>query len=205
MATSKNAVLDELSAVNLMLSNIGEDPVNTLDDTGLADAVLARNMLRNISRQVQMKGLTCNTERGAVLSPEAPTPGKIPLPLGTLRVDTTGRSANENLVMQGEGGSMKFWDVDNNTDTFTESVEVDIVKLKNFDDLSPVARDYIAVRAAKRFSEAMVGSSTLSAFLGLDEAEINATFASDELDVRDLNVLTGSLSMRRIAGYRRRR
>ena len=43
----------ELEAVNIMLSTIGEAPVNNLD-SGLVDAETAETILKNVSRDVQL-------------------------------------------------------------------------------------------------------------------------------------------------------
>ena len=47
-----NATTTELEAVNIMLSSIGEAPVNSLS-SGLVDAELAQTTLHNVSREVQ--------------------------------------------------------------------------------------------------------------------------------------------------------
>ena len=45
----------ELEAINTMLSVIGESPVNTVDGSGVVDAVLARQILHEVSRHVQSR------------------------------------------------------------------------------------------------------------------------------------------------------
>ena len=56
-----NATTTELEAVNIMLSSIGEAPVNSLS-SGLVDAELAQTTLHNVSREVQAAGWSFNTE-----------------------------------------------------------------------------------------------------------------------------------------------
>ena len=51
----------ELEAVNIMLSTIGEAPVNNLD-SGLVDAETAETILKNVSRDVQSHGWNFNSE-----------------------------------------------------------------------------------------------------------------------------------------------
>ena len=53
----------ELEAVNVMLSNIGESPVNTLEDDNVIDATVARTILKSISREVQALGWNFNTDK----------------------------------------------------------------------------------------------------------------------------------------------
>ena len=47
----------ELDAVNIMLNTIGESPVNSLDDgLPVADAAIARSVLREVTIDVQSPG-----------------------------------------------------------------------------------------------------------------------------------------------------
>mgnify|MGYP001400660828 CR=1 FL=1 len=55
----------KLEAVNLMLSTIGEAPVNSLT-SGLVDAELAETILASVSKAVQSEGWNFNTEKNLV-------------------------------------------------------------------------------------------------------------------------------------------
>lgn len=195
-------LLTELDAVNLMLNAIGETPVNSISDTGLADAVIALQTLRNTSRQLQQKGWKWNTLRNYTLSPTAPLPGKIPVPTNTLSVDATGTYfENRSFDYTDEGGYL--FDVTNGTNLFSNSVKVDIVLLKEFEKLPSPARDLIASRAARRFQQATIGSATLSQFQGIDESDCERTLQKWESSNANANVLSGSASLSRIFRNRR--
>ena len=43
----------ELEAVNVMLTNIGETPVSSLEDEQVVDAAMARSILSNVTRELQ--------------------------------------------------------------------------------------------------------------------------------------------------------
>lgn len=43
----------ELEAINTMLSTIGEAPISTVEDSGVIDAVMARQILRTVDREVR--------------------------------------------------------------------------------------------------------------------------------------------------------
>jgi hypothetical protein len=49
----RNIPTTELEAVNTILSTIGESPVSSLGDQMTVDAVLAQNILHEVSREVQ--------------------------------------------------------------------------------------------------------------------------------------------------------
>lgn len=195
-------LLTELDAVNLMLIAIGESPINTIEDNGLADAVIARNTLRNVSRQLQQRGWKWNTLKNYELSPTSPLPGLIPLPTNTLSVDVTKTNgAHRTSDLIDEGGQL--YDVDTNTNRFTASVRVDIVLLKAFELLPSPARDLIASRAARIFQQSIIGSAQLSQFNGIDENECLRTLNASETRNTDANIFRNSWSMRRIFRNRR--
>ena len=61
----------ELEAINTMLSTIGESPVNTVEDTGNVDVVIARQILQTASREVQARGWHFNTEINYTITPDS--------------------------------------------------------------------------------------------------------------------------------------
>ncbi len=80
-------LLSELDAVNAMLESIGEQPVNTLETSGISEVSIARDTLHAVSRQVQAAGLHFNSEEGYTLPMD--TDGQIIHPANTLKVDAT--------------------------------------------------------------------------------------------------------------------
>jgi len=188
MATVLEATT-ELEAVNVMLSNIGESPVNTLDDNDVVDAGIAKTILKSISREVQSQGLWFNTdvERSFV-----PTIDKrIQLPVNTLRVDTAGTDrTSKDFVQRGRF----LWDRVNHTYDIEESVLLNLVLGLDFEELPESARRYITVRAARIFQERMLGTPTISPFNQQDEAMARAMLMSEDLEASDHNMLTDSYS-----------
>ena len=74
----------------------------------------------------------------------------------------------------------KLYDRVKNSFVFTEDIETDIVVLLEFHELPENARRFITLRAARKFQENILGSSTLSQ-LQADE-EQNALFALREAE-----------------------
>jgi len=75
----------ELEAVNTILSAIGEAPINSLSGTLPIDATQAKNLLTEISREVQAAGWHYNSFYDYTLSRD--TDNKIPLADNIMRVD----------------------------------------------------------------------------------------------------------------------
>lgn len=186
----------ELDAINTMLSIIGEAPVNTVEDTGVVDAVIARQVLNETMRQVQAQGWHWNTDKGVVLMPTFPAPGDVYLPANTLNVDSI--KPHEDIVQRGN----RLWDRRNNTFKFDTSVTVDIVRLLPFEELPQAARHYIMVRAGRIFQDRVVGSETLSGFNDKDETRALVILRNHEAENGDWNMLNDDWSVARVLNRR---
>lgn len=181
----------ELEAVNLMLSVIGESPVNSVDTSGLADANTAYNILNFCSREVQLAGWHWNTEPNFPLTP---TPaGNLMLPANTLKVDTDGAYRDKDYIQRGT----RLYDRFNHSYTFDHAVTVEIVLLLPFDEIPEAARSYITIRAARQFQERVVGSEVLSAFTQRDEFAAMAKLKDAEAETADFNILDNAEALNR--------
>lgn len=60
----------ELDAINLILSSIGEAPVNSLTESESIDVDNARRLLSTVSRTVQRQGWQFNTLNNVVVKPD---------------------------------------------------------------------------------------------------------------------------------------
>lgn len=183
----------KLEAINTMLSVIGESPVNTLDDNGVVDAVMARNILEGVDREVQSRGWHWNTEDTYSLAPTFPD-GELILPANTLRVDTVYPHQDIDVVQRG----LRLYDRTNHTYQFTKALRVDLVVALAWENMPEAARRYITIRAARTFQDNVVGSETLSRFTQRDELRALAVLMDAEAETADLNVLTGNYSVYRV-------
>ena len=186
----------ELEAINTMLSTIGESPVNTVEDTGNVDVVIARQILQSVSREVQARGWHFNTEINYTITPDSE--GYLVLPNTVLKADTVYPDSSKDVVVRGS----KLYDRENHTYVFTNAVKVDMTILLTFDELPEVARNYVTIRASRIFQERVVGSDTLHAFNSQDEARAMVSLMEYEADTADLNILSGNYSVYRILGDR---
>lgn len=175
----------ELEAINIMLTTIGEAPVNSVDDAGLSDVGIARQILKEVSREVQARTWHFNTEVNYTLTPTH-IEGDIVIPFAVLRVDTVGDSTKYDVAVRGN----RLYDKRNHTFVFKEAVTVDMVVLLEWNDLPEPARIYITTRASREFQRRMVGSSELEGFN--QERELRNLIALQEfdMDTGDYNILT---------------
>lgn len=185
----------ELEAINIMLSTIGESPINSMAEISLVvDAVTARQVLKEISLNVQEEGWHFNTERNILLAPDLLNK-EIAVPNNCLQCDTTGRDVDRDVAVRGD----RLYDRDNHTYFFDgDGVYVDMVLFLDFEELPQAARHYITIRAARVFQQRVVGSETLGAFTEKDEQRARAVLRKFESNTADHNILNGSWSVMRI-------
>ena len=180
MAVSKTSKLD---AINSMLIGIGEAPVNTLN-SGLQEAEVAEIVLDSISREVQSAGWVFNTDIRYTLSPN--NSSYIELPSNTLRVDTTGlkRDYNKDIIER----ENRLYDRTKNSFIFTTDVEVDIIFLFDFVELPEIARQYIALRAGRKFQENIIGSGEMTQLQWKDEQQALFALRAADAENSDFNI-----------------
>ena len=174
----------ELEAVNTMLSAVGEPPINTLDGQQNTDAAIARNILTEVSREVQAHGWHFNLQKDVKLVPDTTTKN-ITIAENIVRVDVSTTTYDSRDITQ--RGSRLF-DRTNNTYEFTSDVEVCVVFLFDWTDLPEPARRYITVRAARIFQDRMVGSQAHHAFSQADEVRALALLKEFEADTADHSI-----------------
>lgn len=172
----------KLEAVNIMLSTIGEHPVNSLS-SGLVDAEMAETILSSTSRSVQSEGWHFNREFKMNFSADAS--GEVILPSNVLRADATLSYDSKDLVQRGS----KMYDKKNHTFNIGETVALDVVVELQFEDLPEVAKRYITIRAGRIFQDRVVGSDTLHGFTREDEAGALFSLKEFEADTEDFNIM----------------
>lgn len=174
----------ELEAVNRMLINIGETPINTLESPGVVDAVRARQTLHDTSRTLQAQGWHWNRDRDFPLARTFPD-GEITVPANTLTV-TLKSTGCEDVVLRGR----RLYDSRKHTYSFEQSLLVDLVTFLPFEELPEPARQYVTLSACRTFQENAIGSDTLSTFDRRDEVRSWAALLNAEGEESNLNILS---------------
>lgn len=190
----------ELDAINYMLATIGEAPVNTAEDPGVVDAVMARHILDDVNREVQSEGWHWNTRVNVTLVPDSPF-SEIRVPATTLRCDTSGDSIETDVLLR----DTRLFNKANNSYRFIDEagnpfdVTVDLVELIPFKHLPETARTYIKHRASQKFAEAMVGSSEMVSWCRKTADASEARLRTHEIEDHDATYLSGATVLRTLA------
>lgn len=149
-------MLTQLQAVNAMLGTIRESPVSTLNGSLPEEALLAKNILDEVSADVQRMGWAFNIEKDITLSPDVD--GLITLAADVIdfEVDPLTISSTHDPVSRGR---QVYCRARNSTDFSDLTVECRrLYRLLDWDYLPDVARKYISERAARVFSNRISGS-----------------------------------------------
>lgn len=183
----------ELEAVNEMLHDIGERPVNTLENASRLDVVRAIRSLAVVNRMTQETGWWFNRET-------------IVVGLGANNKYTLSDDIVHVEVIEGgpttpEGGypvelvqrGLVLYDRNNSTDTFastSEDVVLQVVRLLDFADLPATAREYVYCAASIRFQSRTLGSAAVDADLREQALVALTNLREEDIDYENLDQTT---------------
>lgn len=176
-ATSK------LDAVNIILSSIGADPINTIDTEVDVDVANAVRMLDRVSRDIQRRGWDFNTYT-ITLTPDVLT-NKI------LWIPTIISFQTADGGTYAKRGDYLF-DVTRQSFEFTNDIPITAIMALDFEDLPDAFRNYIAARAAMNFQTHFMGDAALSQDLAYAVQEAYQDIVSYDMNMGDYNMLTYS-------------
>ena len=176
----------ELEAVNVILSTIGEAPLNSLSGSLPVDGTMAKNVLSEISREVQSSGWHFNTHYKSTLTRD--TNNNIPVATNVVRVelDPNLESKSSYDLVQRDG---KLYNLAKNTDIFDKDFkDVTQVLLLPFNEIPEQAKRYITIRSARVFHDRTLGANTLHKFSQEDEKQALSTLRNAESRTGDFSI-----------------
>ena len=177
----------ELQAINIMLSVIGEAPVNSITGTTSVDVSTAKNILNETSMSIQSIGWHFNTHT-QYKSLSLDQDSKIPLPVNCVKADASKNYRHLNYTIR----NGFLYDLERHTDVFTSAPNsVDLVLVQQFEDLPEYARQYITQKASRRFASRFLGDSEIVKLIANDENEALMSFHQADSQEADINILEG--------------
>ena len=181
----------ELESVNVILSTIGESPLNSLSGSLPVDGTVAKNVLSEISREVQSAGWHFNTHYKSTLTRD--TNNKIPVATNVVRVDL-----DPNLISRSDYDLVQrdgfLYNLAKNTDIFDRDFE-DVVQvyLLPFNEIPEQAKRYITIRASRVFHDRTLGANTLHKFSKEDEIKALAVLRNAETETGEYSIFDSHL------------
>jgi hypothetical protein len=173
------SAMTELEAVNILLTTIGEAPVNTLTGNQVTDVTIANQVINEVSREVQSMGWHFNTEYNVPLTPDISN--QIPSPANVARID----SKDYDIVIR----ENKLFNLLDRTYTFNSKILADIVYFQDFLVLPEIAKKYVTARAARIYADRMINSSTINQMTSRDEEKALMDLKAYEGDTADYNMM----------------
>ena len=192
MATTTIDTDTELSAVNSILGAIGQAPITTLKTSTGNNSLSSQisenpeiafiyNLLRDANVDTQSEGWHFNTEKHVKFSPDAN--GNILIGNDILSMDLHDNQAKRTYNLVRRNG--KLYDKQDHTDVFTADIDLDIVRLYEFEDLPIVFKRYIVYRASRIAATQLVANPQLVKLLGIQEQQARAALQEHECNQAD--------------------
>lgn len=185
--------LSKLQAINIILSNVGQSPVSSVDSTNPMVAT-AETILDEVSHAVQTEGWSFNTENHYPFNPD--NSGDIAIPDNVLSLDLVGEAEADPVIRGG-----RLYDKYNHTYTWAEAIEANVVWFFDFEDMPEVFKMYVAIRAANLFAGRAVGSAEAARYSEREEAAARASCIEHETQQGDYSFLGDSYGRKGYLSY----
>ena len=180
MATTTIDLDTELSAVNSILGAIGQSPLTTLNFDN-PEVAMIYNLLRDANVDTQAEGWHYNTEKHVRFAID--DNGRIAIGNDILSMDLHDNQARRTSNLVRRNGFI--YDKQDHTDVFTADLDLDVVRLYNFEDLPVIFRRYITYRASRVAATKLVANPQLVKLLAQQEALARAALMEYECNQGD--------------------
>lgn len=175
------SVTTKIEAVNIVLSAVGDAPVDTLDENDNVDVANILRIMDGVSRSVQAKGWDFNTYKEYTLKPDAYTKKINYNPNFIYWKATDGNS----YVKRGD----YIFDMTNNTDTFENDIILKVILAVEFEDLPTVFKDFIVAQTAIKFQVRYLGDEAVSQDLQMSAQEAYQALVEYDMNMGNYNML----------------
>ena len=178
-----------LEAVNTLLLNIGEMPVDSLQNQQIQDARMAQLILLEFHKEGQTRGWSWNREYDYPFSRDTKT-GEIDVSAQVLSwaVDPYKYDGRYQLrgtrVYDRKEQTFKIPDADS-------PIEADVTWLLSWDECPEAFNRYTTIRSARVFAARMLGSDSLVQYTAIDEQAAMTELMRVEMEQSHPNSLTG--------------
>lgn len=184
--------MTKLEAVNALLEDLGDRPVNTLTGVTRLDVARAERTLDKISRDVQEKGWWFNTQR-VRLVPNGSDQYVIPDEYVHVEWEKDGPTTGQynetpNLVVR----NGVLFDTANNTDVFTGAGQIQLIVhvLLPYESLPSTAKSYVYASASVRNQSRALGSRNVDNELREQARVAYAQLLQEDVDNENINLTT---------------
>ena len=136
-----------LDAVNVLLTNIGEMPVDSLENQQIQDARMAERTLLEFAKEGQTRGWSWNTEYKFPFGVDAVT-SEINIPTSCIKFLVSPYQTDGRYVLRGT----RIYDTEKRTykiDPNDAPLEADVIWLLSWNDSPEAFNRWVTIRAAR--------------------------------------------------------
>tara|TARA_R100001015_G_C4623376_1_gene181152 strand:- start:994 stop:1656 length:663 start_codon:yes stop_codon:yes gene_type:complete len=178
-----------LDAVNVLLENIGEQPINSLETEQIDDSKQAERTILEFHKEGQTKGWSWNTEFQYPFQKDSNT-GEIIVPANILQFALDPYLYAGRYQLRGQ----KIYDLQERRytmETTVNEIKADVIWLLAWDDVPEAYNRWVTIRAARVFSDRVLGSDALFKYTSKDELDAKIVLERMEQQQEVPNILTG--------------
>ena len=196
MSTSPESVTPGRStfvdAVNVLLTNIGEQPVNNLANQEAQEVRMAERTLREFQKDGQARAWSWNTEVCYPFDVD-PSTKEIVVPGNCLAFQVDPYQWNNRFMVRGK----RVYDRLNRTykvgqDGTITQLTANVVWMLSWDESPEVFNRWTTIRSARVFSTRVLGSDSITQFTAVDEQAALTELMRVEMMQSNANALTDS-------------
>jgi hypothetical protein len=182
-----------LEAVNVLLANIGEAPVATLEDEQNAEAGVAERTILELHKEGQTRGWTWNREEAVRFMRDMST-DEVVVPANVVAFSVDRFQWAHRFQLRGQ----RVYDKENRTFELSDFayIEADVVLLLSWDDCPEAYNRWVVARASRVFAERVLASDVVSQSTAEQEQRAWAELLRVENDQQQPNVLTAGPGLR---------
>ena len=188
-----------LEAVNICLQNIGEQPVNTLENQQLVEATMAETTILEFHKEGQIRGWSWNTEELYPFTKN--TSNEIEVPTNVVNWSPDAYEWAGRFQLRGQ----RVYDTENRTYAITDStlteLKADVTWLLTWDECPEAFNRWVTIRSARVFSDRVLSDDSIFKYTALDESNALTELQRVELEQADANSLTGGPGLNPFSTY----
>lgn len=175
-------LITELEVINSVLSVAGDNPIQSLSED-YQPVFIIRQMINNISRDMQIRNYWFNTEYNVTLKPNTIT-NKLILPFNLLSFEP----CDTKYVARGTS----VYDREARTTDITEDVIADISVQLEFTELPQVARKYIQAMCRLQYNNEYFGETNAKQDLQREVFDAQANLEKKNIENEDINMFNNA-------------
>lgn len=188
-----------LDGVNTLLENIGEMPVDSLENQQVHDARVAERTILEFHREGQLRGWSWNREEAYPFERDAVTK-EVVVPSNVISFAVNQYQWDGRFIVRGQR-VYDLWQRSYKIEDGIAPIHADVVWLLPWDDSPEAFNRWTVIRSARVFATRVLGSDSTIRYTALDEQAALTELMRTEIAQAQPNSLTGGPGLRPFPTY----